>query len=195
MEKHNVKLYFIAMVFCFLYAGLSLFLAISQGASISRIHYIENYLSDVLIGDEDVALPDVVTDQNASSQGKDLFAALVPNDFFSESLYLYMFANILGFMVSLGAGVSILFLLRGVDKKEAHRSMVESVTTPEDKRVIKCLESAGGELTQSEIVKNSGLTKVKVHRIVKRLESFGIIEKFPYGMTNKIRLKTTDSKQ
>jgi uncharacterized membrane protein len=33
------------------------------------------------------------------------------------------------------------------------------------------------------------LSKVKVHRIVKRLESLQIIKKYPYGLTNKIRLE------
>lgn len=46
-----------------------------------------------------------------------------------------------------------------------------------------------GELTQSDLVRKTKLSKVKVHRIVKRLESLGIVSKYPYGITNKIKLE------
>jgi uncharacterized membrane protein len=37
-------------------------------------------------------------------------------------------------------------------------------------------------------VKRTKLSKVKVHRVLKRLESMGIVNKYSYGITNKIRL-------
>ncbi|MBI3035785.1 MarR family transcriptional regulator [Candidatus Woesearchaeota archaeon] len=60
---------------------------------------------------------------------------------------------------------------------------------PDEKIAIGELEKNNGALTQSELVRNTGLSKVKVHRIVKRLESLGIVKKYPYGVTNKIKLE------
>jgi len=59
----------------------------------------------------------------------------------------------------------------------------------EDKSVITCIINKKGKLTQSEIVKNTGLSRVKVFRILKKLESRDIIVKKPHGMTNFIELK------
>jgi len=63
------------------------------------------------------------------------------------------------------------------------------MTTPEEKLVIRELEDAGGELTQSELVKKTGISKVKVHRVIKRLEQLKILSKYPYGVTNKIKVE------
>jgi len=60
---------------------------------------------------------------------------------------------------------------------------------PDEKIVIKELERSNGEMTQSDLVRRTKLSKVKVHRIIKRLESLGIISKYPYGITNKIKLE------
>jgi len=65
--------------------------------------------------------------------------------------------------------------------------------TPEEKVVIKLLKENDGELTQSELVTRTKLSKVKVHRVIKRLESLNVVSKYPYGVTNKIKLeKLTD---
>ena len=59
----------------------------------------------------------------------------------------------------------------------------------DEKIVIKELERNEGELTQSDLVRKTKLSKVKVHRIIKRLESLFIVSKYPYGVTNKIKLE------
>ena len=68
-------------------------------------------------------------------------------------------------------------------------SIKDSMTTKDEKLVMRTLEENGSELTQTELVKRTKLSKVKVHRVIKRLESIGIVNKYSYGMTNKIRLK------
>ena len=62
------------------------------------------------------------------------------------------------------------------------------MTTPEEKLVIRILNENGGELTQSELVRRTRLSKVRVHRVIKRLESLNIVDKYSYGLTNKIKL-------
>ena len=64
---------------------------------------------------------------------------------------------------------------------------------PEEKLVVKLLEDNNGKLTQSELVRQSNLNKLKVSRIIKKLESSNIINKYPYGMTNNIQLKNDES--
>ncbi|MBI2559230.1 MarR family transcriptional regulator [Candidatus Woesearchaeota archaeon] len=95
----------------------------------------------------------------------------------------------IGSLISIASGVFLIRLLREKETKELKRDVIESMVTPDEKIVITELENNNGALTQSELVKNTGLSKVKVHRIVKRLESLGIIKKYPYGLTNKIKLE------
>lgn len=80
-------------------------------------------------------------------------------------------------------------LLRAKETKELKKDVIDSMILPDEKLMIKELEKNNGELTQSELVKKIGLSKVKVHRIIKRLESLGIIRKRHYGVTNKIKLE------
>ncbi len=45
------------------------------------------------------------------------------------------------------------------------------------------------ELWQKQLEQKTGLNKVKLSRKLRSLEAKGLIEKIPYGNTNKIRLK------
>ena len=80
-------------------------------------------------------------------------------------------------------------LLRAKETKELKKEVIESMILPDEKIVIKELERSNGEMTQSDLVRRTNLSKAKVHRIVKRLESLGIVSKYPYGITNKIKLE------
>jgi uncharacterized membrane protein len=59
----------------------------------------------------------------------------------------------------------------------------------EEKDIISALIKNKGEITQSDIVKHTGLSRVKVSRGLKKLEQKKIISKIPNGMTNKVELK------
>ena len=83
-------------------------------------------------------------------------------------------------------------LLKKKEAKELAKNIVDSMILPNEKLIIAELENHGGELTQSELVKNTGLSKVNIHRIVKRLESLNMVNKLSYGMTNKIKLIKKD---
>lgn len=95
----------------------------------------------------------------------------------------------IGSLVTIASGVSLIRLLREKETKEIKRDVIDSMIMPDEKIVITELQKNNGALTQSELVRNTGLSKVKVHRIVKRLESLGIVKKYPYGVTNKIKLE------
>jgi uncharacterized membrane protein len=58
----------------------------------------------------------------------------------------------------------------------------------EEKQLVELLERKG-ELWQSELVRQSGLSKVRVSRKLRSLEAKGVVERIPYGNSNKVRLK------
>lgn len=59
----------------------------------------------------------------------------------------------------------------------------------EEKVIIKTIEESEGTMFQSDLVEKSGFDKVKVSRILDRLEGKQIIERKRRGMTNVVVLK------
>lgn len=59
----------------------------------------------------------------------------------------------------------------------------------EEKVLVKIIEEADGTIFQSDLVEKSGFDKVKVSRILDRLEGRQLIERKRRGMTNVVVLK------
>ena len=59
----------------------------------------------------------------------------------------------------------------------------------EEKVIIKALENADGTIFQSDLVEKTQFGKVKVSRILDRLEGRGLLERKRRGMTNVVVLK------
>lgn len=123
--------------------------------------------------------------QNNNPPPKDDFFRGMPR----ESPFMLTF-YLIGFIVNFFSGLLIQIDIRKKEKRDLKSKVVSEVLLPQEKLVIKLLEENNRELTQREIVNKSGLNKLKVSRVIKRLESLNIIEKFPYGMTNNIKLVT-----
>jgi len=92
-------------------------------------------------------------------------------------------------LISLGAGFTIMSITRQHEIKKIKQDTADYLLLPDEKKVIQVLKEGGYSLPQNKITKESGLSKVQVHRVLKRLESKGLIEKHEYGLTNKIVLK------
>ena len=92
-------------------------------------------------------------------------------------------------IISLLAGFSIWNLIREKEIKSAKKAILDVFLLPEEKKILSEIEKYGGSITQSEIVKTTGFSRVKIHRIIKNLEKKNLIMKQQYGMTNKIILK------
>jgi hypothetical protein len=58
-----------------------------------------------------------------------------------------------------------------------------------EKQVFDLLASAGGTLMQSELAAKTGLSKVKVTRVLDKLEAKGLLERRRAGMSNAVILK------
>ena len=58
----------------------------------------------------------------------------------------------------------------------------------DDREVLRLLISKEGKTTQSEIASQPGMTRLKAHRIVRKLEERGIVHVEKYGKINMVRL-------
>lgn len=59
----------------------------------------------------------------------------------------------------------------------------------DERQLIKTLLNNGGQIMQADIVKKTKLSKVKVHRILKRFEDKGLVAKEANGNTNQIEAR------
>ncbi len=105
---------------------------------------------------------------------------------------ILMIVSFVSFVVSLLSGMALMKvkeqdIIKEVEKK-AENEISEDVLLPEEKKIVKILEGNDDDMTQKELVNESKLSKVKIHRILKRLETKKVIKKFSYGMTNRIKL-------
>ena len=74
------------------------------------------------------------------------------------------------------------------EKKEIEDNLLKflDILDENNKKVLMCLIENKGELSQSKLTKILESNKVKISRIVARMEEKGIIKKEKNGMTNKI---------
>ena len=65
----------------------------------------------------------------------------------------------------------------------------ESELDEDEARVVSAVNSAGGSVFQSDIMKTTGFSKVKVSRLLDKLEQKGLLERKRRGMTNLVVAK------
>ncbi len=169
IKKNSRKVYWIVAISCLIYGGVTLFIFIF----LSYVTYVRTKFTP--------ASPQLIN--ITASYGMARQATRVGFSVIS------LFLTFIGSLVSIAAGISLIKILRDKESKELKRDVINSMVTPDEKIIIEELEKNNGASTQSELVSNTGLSKVKVHRIIKRLESLGIVRKYPYGVTNKIKLE------
>ena len=170
--KENKKVHYFIMILCFIYGGVSLIILIFQ------VYFFLRKGQFSYAGDFRPERFANFTNLEGIRHGR-----------FNALLSPFIIISLLGSVISIFAGLSLLDLLRKRERKEITKDVVDSMVMPDEKIVIKELEVNDGELTQSDLVRKTKLSKVKVHRIVKRLESLKIVSKYPYGVTNKIKLE------
>jgi len=104
----------------------------------------------------------------------------------NRSFYPQVFIDLVAGVMFLIAGLTIWHLLREEEIETLKEEMADIFLLPEEKTIIDELKKAGGEITQKELVNKTGLSKVKVHRVLNKLESKKMIKRYSYGMTKKI---------
>ena len=185
------KRYVAMMILCFLYGGFSLILFLSQV-------YSAFWITDI------VGLPSG-TDSNHFSIDSNHFDDLnnltaagqrrfenplrTPRNPFELISSPASLIYLLGGIVSILAGFAIWNLIREKEIKHVKRETANNLLLPDERTVIDSLKASDYESTQARLVKETGLSKVQIHRTIKRLEAKGVLEKHEYGLTNKILLK------
>lgn len=108
----------------------------------------------------------------------------------SNVSWMILFAFGIGF-VMLGVGAYLLFGQK--DKAELAKKDFKPVDTSkldeDEKKIYSLVKSKGGSVYQTDLIRETGFTKVKVTRILDKLESDEILERKRRGMTNIIVLK------
>jgi general stress protein CsbA len=181
MERQYYK-YVAVMMTCFVLGGFALMLYFLQ---LYSIFWQSDMVASVIIRDNGMEIPVFSGELLGANESR-------PGRISNPSGLLYSpFSMILLFIgvVSMLAGFSIWSLIREKEAKHMKRSMISMLLLPDEKMVLDEIEKYGGSVTQSELVKGLGLTRVKVHRIVRNLEKKNLVLKNEYGMTNKITLR------
>lgn len=75
-----------------------------------------------------------------------------------------------------------------VAKKKLSANIINTLK-PEERKLYSIINAADGAIFQAELVEKSSYSKVKVSRILDRLEGRGIVERKRRGMTNMVILK------
>ena len=93
-------------------------------------------------------------------------------------------------MLASGLSGTVLYGKASMKEKAPETHSVETVKVqPDGERLVELLRGSKGTMTQSELVRKSGMDKLRVSRAIKKLERLHVVRKHPYGMTNNITLE------
>jgi len=105
------------------------------------------------------------------------------------------YVGIAGAIISGIIGLIIIVKSRGVQKIALEKSKriknIIKILKGEEKKIYNFIESSDGVILQSDLVEKTGYSKVKVTRILDKLEAKGLIERKRRGMSNIVMLKTS----
>lgn len=173
------KRHFVVMLLCFAFGGFSLISFVFHASSVFLRPDPSIYQNSIQVTDINAVADFREGNRMDRFQRNPGFFLASPNTL----------AELVGGVISIAAGITILGLLREKEHKSIKQQAVSSLLLPDEAAVIEVLKESNYESTQSKIVKQTGLGKVQVHRAIKRLETKGIVEKHEFGMTNKVFLK------
>ena len=105
-----------------------------------------------------------------------------------SSLPLYLGSIAFTFLFALGIYL-IFFNKEEIKKEEKKRIEIPKNLDEEEKKIIEILNSKEGSAYQSDLIKETEFSKVKITRILDKLEHKKLIDRKRRGMTNIIVLK------
>ena len=88
----------------------------------------------------------------------------------------------------LGAGL-YLFLIPMKEEKQEFKEVNLSKLDEDEKKIYDLLKSKEGSIYQTDLIKETDFSKVKVSRLLDKMEQRGILERKRRGMTNIVVLK------
>jgi hypothetical protein len=121
------------------------------------------------------------------SQGQQVPMFLQP--FIDYHMHFMVLMGLFG----VGSGLVVYSILNAtIEKQEkvvkTNMGIINKFLGADEREILDLLISKEGMTTQSEIAKLPGMSRLKAHRIVKKLEDRGIIHVEKYGKINMIRL-------
>ncbi|MDI6720834.1 MAG: hypothetical protein QMD85_00485 [Candidatus Aenigmarchaeota archaeon] len=102
--------------------------------------------------------------------------------------------SIIGYIIDAGLGIFGVYLFLTGAKPlpvEKKKEFDTKSLSPDEKKIFE-LVSSSGVIFQSELVEKSGLGKVRVTRILDRLEAKCIVERKRRGMTNVVMMRNRE---
>jgi len=105
----------------------------------------------------------------------------------------------LSWLIIVAYGISFVILLVGIyllfftkineEAKKEFKKIDSNKLDDTEKKIYELIKTKGGSLYQIDIIKETGLSKVKTTRLLDKLELMGIVERKRRGMTNIVVLK------
>jgi uncharacterized membrane protein len=77
--------------------------------------------------------------------------------------------------------------IRSVNEKSR---IINNFLSADEKAMVSILKNSKSPILQSDLMALSGYSKVKVHRILKKLEVKGVIKRSRFGITNRVFLNS-----
>lgn len=126
------------------------------------------------------------TGQEVTSQSADYYPLgevlmLVVASFLMGSSAIYLYYN--------SETPVLINSLRQKKKGDAKYDMVMPLLKGDERKVFAELLDSNGEMLQNALVLKTGLSKVKVTRVLAGLEKKNLVTKERYGLTNRVKLK------
>ncbi len=91
--------------------------------------------------------------------------------------------------IFLGVGIYMVFVPLKKEEKEITNEIDLSKLSEEEKKIYELLKQNDNSMYQSDLIKETGYSKVQITRVLDRLESKKIIDRHRRGMTNIVILR------
>lgn len=116
----------------------------------------------------------------------------------SEVPFFVPISFLLFFLTTIASSVGAAYylILPEIRPREAAgEGSILNFLLPDERAVVEALIRHGGAMLQKEIVKETGLSRVKAHRVIARLAERGLVGVERAGNTNIVRLRIWQKKE
>jgi len=128
----------------------------------------------------------------------EVLSQLLTKGFPATFPFLVLFSSLLFLSTVLASMVGVIYFLvlpemksfyaPGNGNGKENTAMVLKTLKPEERSIVNVLDAHGGSYLQKYITKESGLSRLKTHRVVAALSERGIVQVEKYANTNQVRL-------
>lgn len=92
-------------------------------------------------------------------------------------------------IIPIASALLVLSLIISIRSKRKAKELAVKLMRGDERKIVEILMNSGGELTQTEICKETGFSKAKVSRLLDELEKRGVVERREIGRLKFVRLR------